>query len=339
MLAVFVALSAVAADFLDFALRPMLARSSDMVQIAAGAPASQALAPLIQADPRSHAREYWLVLSRLMGAGRHLQAGVYAVREGDTPVALLDRFRRGEVIERSLTVPEGWTFRQAIAALQSDPYIRTTLSASAPAEWAHVMESGGDSPEGWFFPDTYHYGAGTSDVLVAKRAYTQMRQLLEQEWTTRDADLPFETPYQALIMASIVEKETGRADERPRIAAVFIGRLRRGMRLETDPTVIYGLGVGYDGDIRIKDLRTDTPYNTYTRAGLPPTPIALPGRQAIHATLHPAADDALYFVARGDGSHEFSRTYEEHRAAVIRYQLHGDDSRYPAAAATKENAP
>jgi UPF0755 protein len=186
----------------------------------------------------------------------------------------------------------------------------------------------GEAPEGRFFPDTYYYSAGQTDRMILANAYDKMQKMLEQQWAARDADLPFKSPYEALILASIVEKETGRADERELIAGVFVNRLRHGMRLQSDPTVIYGMGDKYDGNIRLKDLMRDTPYNTYTRRGLPPTPVAMPGRDSLHAVLHPAVTDALYFVSRGDGSHVFSATLEEHNQAVIKYQLKGVPRKY-----------
>jgi UPF0755 protein len=197
-------------------------------------------------------------------------------------------------------------------------------------------------PEGRFFPETYHYTAGISDAMILRQAYRRMQAYLEEAWPGRDPDLPINTPYEALILASIVEKETGQAEERALIAGVFHNRLRKGMRLQTDPTVIYGMGEEYQGNIRRRDLERDTPYNTYTRAGLPPTPIAMPGAEAIHATLHPASTRALYFVARGDGSHEFSDTLVQHNKAVIKYQLGGrarSFSSYPAQKRSKDNTP
>ena len=205
-----------------------------------------------------------------------------------------------------------------------------TLAGLSPNAVMKRLGHAGEHPEGRFFPDTYYYTKGETDLMILAKAYDKMQKLLQQEWQGRVANLPLKDPYEALILASIVEKETGRADERRQIAGVFINRLRRGMRLQTDPTVIYGMGESFDGNLRLKDLRRDTPYNTYTRRGLPPTPVALPGKESLQAVLHPEASDALFFVARGDGSHEFSATLEQHNKAVIKYQLNGKP-RDPAA--------
>ena len=326
-----VAVSAVTADFAEFAFSPMKGNEMGVVDIAPGAALRQALAPLTHWSPRA-GLSYWLILARLHRADQHIQAGLYAVSNRDTPWHTITRFKQGDVIEFSLTIPEGWTFAQALKLLQSDGHVRVTLAADLAEQWAQALNLQSGRPEGWFFPDTYRFAAGTTDLQVVHRAVERMRKLLAQEWERRQPGLPLTSPYDALILASIVEKETAVAEERPRIAAVFLERLRRGMRLETDPTVIYGLGLHFDGDIRTADLRSDTPYNSYLHVGLPPTPIALPGADAIRAVLHPADEHALFFVARGDGSHEFSRTFEEHRQAVIRYQLHGEANRYPVRA-------
>ena len=265
---------------------------------------------------------YWRALARQMGVAGKLHAGEYALPPGLTPHALLAKMAAGEVIQHHFTIVEGWTFAQVREALTHDQGLKQTL---APADDGALMRQLGapdTPPEGWFLPETYNYVKGMSDLDILKRAHEAMRKTLDKEWAARAADLPLESPYQALTLASIVEKETARADERPQIAAVFLHRLRIGMRLQTDPTVIYGLGESYDGNIHRRDLDTDTPYNTYTRDGLPPTPIALPGMPALEAALHPAPGDALYFVARGDGSHEFTPTLEAHNRAVQKYQLH-----------------
>ncbi|HDP89617.1 MAG TPA: endolytic transglycosylase MltG, partial [Thioalkalivibrio sp.] len=213
-------------------------------------------------------------------------------------------------------------------ALAAHPHVVHTDAIGDPDTLMSELGQPGMHPEGWFYPDTYHFPKGTTDVEFLRRANAIMRERLAAEWAEREEGLPLETPYEALILASIVEKESAVASERPMIAAVFVSRLRKGMRLQTDPTVIYGMGESFDGNIRKSDLRRDTPYNTYTRGGLPPTPIALPSGESIHAVMHPAKTDALYFVSRGDGSHHFSATYEEHREAVIRYLLGGKADRY-----------
>lgn len=259
---------------------------------------------------------------RLSGKASAIKAGEYAVEPGMTALQLLDRMVAGAVIEHSLTIVEGWTFRELLLAIESDAALRHTLPADAAADVMAQLGHAGENPEGWFLPETYRFPRGTTDVAFLKRAYATMQQVLQAQWAQRAEGLPLKSPYQALILASIVEKETALPKERRQIAGVFLRRLERGMRLQTDPSVIYGLGADFDGDIRYRDLRKDSPYNTYTRKGLPPTPIALPGRDSIAAVLHPVAGEALYFVARGDGSHEFSTTLAGHNRAVRKYLLH-----------------
>jgi UPF0755 protein len=229
----------------------------------------------------------------------------------------------GKVRQYALTLVEGWNFRQVMDAVQSHPSLAHTLQGLENAAIMAQLGHPDEHPEGRFLPDTYHFPKGLSDVAFLQRAYDAMAQTLAQEWEGRAVGLPLQTPYEALILASIVEKETGLASERQAIAGVFVRRLEKRMRLQTDPTVIYGMGERYDGNIRKQDLLEDTPYNTYRRLGLPPTPIAMPGRDAIHATLHPDDSQNIYFVSRGDGSHHFSATLEEHNNAVIKYQLKG----------------
>ena len=260
----------------------------------------------------------WLV--RLLGKSAQIKAGFYALQRPVSPLELLEIFHKGEVIQRKLSVIEGWTFRQFRDALNANPdlkHVTNNLSDSEILQQIGALET---HPEGLFFPDTYRFAAGSRDLVIFKRAYQTMQQRLQAIWTSREANLPIQTSYQALILASIVEKETGTPSDRSMIAAVFVNRLRRGMLLQTDPTVIYGMGEKFDGNLRKRDLRADTPHNTYTRRGLPPTPIALPGLAALQATLHPAKTDALYFVARGDGSSEFSSSLVAHNRAVRKYQ-------------------
>ncbi|MCP5451044.1 MAG: endolytic transglycosylase MltG [Gammaproteobacteria bacterium] len=264
---------------------------------------------------------YLEAYARFNGLAPRLKVGEYALAPGMTPRDLLERIATGQVIQYPLTVVEGWTFQQLRQALAAHPKIAQTLREASDAEIMARLDRPGRHPEGWFFPDTYHFPAGFTDEAFLRRALTAMEQRLARAWSQRAADLPLDDPYQALILASIVEKETGLTAERPAIAGVFARRLRAGMLLQTDPTVIYGLGAAFDGDLRRRDLVTDTPYNTYTRKGLPPTPIALPGAGALEAAIHPAAGDALYFVADGQGGHVFSRTLDEHNRAVRRYQL------------------
>jgi UPF0755 protein len=229
----------------------------------------------------------------------------------------------GEVVQHSLTIIEGWTFQQLLQAVRSHPMLTQTLADADPQAVMEALAEPGTHPEGWFYPDTYRFPRGTSDVEFLRRAYRVMQQRLAAEWEKRAEGLPLKSPYEALVLASLIERETAVAAERTRIAGVFVRRLRKGMRLQTDPTVIYGMGDAYEGRIRWRDLRTDTPYNTYTRHGLPPTPIAMPSGAAINAALNPADGKELYFVSRGDGSHHFSATLEEHNAAVRCYQLGG----------------
>lgn len=258
---------------------------------------------------------------RYTNKAARVRAGEYRLEPGTTPEALLEQFVQGRVVLHAVTFVEGWTFAQALAALQAQPFVERTLDGPADAALMAKLGSPGVHPEGQLFPDTYLVARGTTDLDVLRLAHGRLREELARAWAARAQGLPLASAYEALILASIVEKETGAPEERPRIAGVFVNRLRQGMRLQTDPTVIYGIGSAYDGNIRRRDLTTDTPYNTYTRAGLPPTPIALSGRAALEAATQPATTDALYFVATGagDGRHVFSRTLEEHNAAVARY--------------------
>ena len=261
------------------------------------------------------------VYARWRGLAGAVQAGEYRIGPGTTPAELLDKFVSGDVRLYSFTLVEGWNQWEMLAALHKHPSIEATLTDE---DWPAFLEDIGAEvthPEGLFLPETYRFPRGTADRQVLHQAYDQMQTVLDQEWMQRAGDLPLNSRYQALILASIVEKETARADERAKIAGVFVKRLKKHMRLQTDPTVIYGIGQGFDGNLTRRDLQTDTPYNTYTRQGLPPTPIAMPGRAAINAALHPADADALYFVATGlgDGSHTFSATKAEHDAAVAKY--------------------
>ena len=261
----------------------------------------------------------WMV--KLDGGDKSIKAGEYELKQGMTPKDLLVLFVSGKVKQYAFTIVEGWSFKQLLEALVSNTHIEHTLKGKSEAEVMTALGYEGQHYEGRFLPDTYHFPSGSTDVAFLKRAYQAMVRVLEEEWSMREKDLPYKNSYDALIMASIVEKETGIASERKEIAGVFVRRLEKRMRLQTDPTVIYGMGDEYQGNLRKKDLIKDTPYNTYRRNGLPPTPIALPGRAAINATLHPAKTNALYFVAKGDGSHYFSETVTEHNKAVRKYQI------------------
>jgi len=264
---------------------------------------------------------YLRLLARWDGLAKRLQAGEYHLDNGLTPRQLLQKLASGKVTTYSQTLVEGWTFRQVMEAVRSQPALKQTLEGLSDADIMQRLGFAEEHPEGRFLPDTYHFPRGTTDLAFLKRAYQAMQHLLAEEWPKREPELPLKSPYQALILASIVEKETGLASERPEIAGVFIRRLKKGMKLQTDPTVIYGLGDGFDGNIRRSDLNRDTPYNSYLHKGLTPTPIAMPGADAIRSVLHPAAGKSLYFVAKGDGSHYFSATLSEHNKAVRKYQL------------------
>jgi len=258
---------------------------------------------------------------RLHGRQITIKAGTYEIAAGSSASQVIDLLESGRVILEALTIVEGSTFAELRRALASDPAVVATLVGKSDAEVMAAIEHPDEFPEGRFFPDTYRFAARSTDVEILRLAYASMQRMLADAWNERAANLPLATPYDALILASVVEKETGLAAERARIAGVFTARLRQGMRLQSDPTVIYGLGSQYDGEIHTRDLTADTPYNTYTRAGLPPTPIALPGREALHAAVHPEETGDLYFVATaaGDGAHHFSKTLEEHNAAVKEY--------------------
>ena len=263
---------------------------------------------------------YLVFLARYLRLDVRIKAGEFNLPPGITPEQLLHRLSDGKVVQHTVTLIEGETFADMMQRVVADTVLVHELETSDAQTVMTAIGYPGLHPEGRFLPETYHFPRGTTDIDFLRRAYLEMEGFLQQHWPQRDKALPLETPYDALILASIVEKETGVAEERPRIAGVFVRRLIKGMRLQTDPTVIYGMGDVYKGDIRFRDLRRDTPYNTYTRHGLPPTPIAMPGKDAILAVLHPAAGKALYFVARGDGSHKFSATLKEHNRAVDKYQ-------------------
>lgn len=265
----------------------------------------------------------WLfvVLARSLGKAAQIKPGNYEITEAINPLQLLDMISKGRVEQGEITIVEGISFRQLRQVLNSSASLQHDSAALSDDEILTRIGATEPLAEGLFFPDTYNFAAGSSDIAVLKRAYQLMQQHLQESWSQRDANLPLKTPYEALILASIVEKETGQAKDRPMIAGVFINRLKKHMLLQTDPTVIYGIGEKFDGNLRKRDLQTDTPYNTYTRSGLTPTPIALPGLAAIQAVLHPAQTNALYFVARGDGSSHFSSTLNEHINAVNKYQI------------------
>lgn len=309
-------------DYRDFERAPLALPPEGVIyQLPPGGSAGSLAGDLVAAGylpARQRLYLRWLALSS--GRAARLRAGEYRLEPGLTPSALLDLLVSGKVVQYPFTIVEGWTFRQLRAALREHEALRHTLDGLDDATVMAALGRPGEHPEGRFFPDTYHFPRGTSDLDFLLRAYKRMAAALDEAWRQRATELPFKDPYQALVLASIVEKESGVAAERPQIAGVFVRRLQKGMKLQADPTVIYGLGERFDGNLRRSDLEADTAYNSYTRTGLPPTPICLPGREAIQAVLAPAAGNALYFVARGDGSHHFSASLDEHQRAVNQYQ-------------------
>ena len=260
-------------------------------------------------------------LARMTDRASIVQAGTYRLDKPITPMELLDKLARGDVLLAEVRFVEGTTLRQWLGQLAQEEKLRHTPAAADAGAVRALLGLGEQSPEGWLFPDTYRFAPGTADGDILKRAHGAMKRRLDAAWEARAPGLPLKERYEALILASIVEKETGAASERALVASVFINRMRRGMRLQTDPTVIYGIGEKFDGNIRKHDLTTDTAWNTYTRDGLPPTPIAMPGSASLQAVSRPASSDYLYFVGKGDGTHQFSRTLEEHNRAVAKYQL------------------
>jgi len=290
----------------EFVIEPGSSVNSAVAQIAdAGVPVNQTL---------------FLLLARLSGKSAKIKAGHYELKAGATPLKLLDQLVRGEFAQEALAIIEGWSFRQMRQAIAAHPALRHDTTQLSEQELLAKVAPGYKAAEGLFFPDTYLFAKGSSELQIYRQAHAQLIKRLDKAWAGRDLSLPYKSPYEALVMASIVEKETGTEADRRHVAAVFVNRLKRGMLLQTDPAVIYGMGDKYKGNIRKRDLETDTPYNTYTRAGLPPTPIALPGAAALAAAFNPAQTDALYFVARGDGSSEFSRNLTDHNRAVNKYQ-------------------
>jgi UPF0755 protein len=290
------------------------------VEIPRGASLRVAVERLDKAGIKVRATQFEL-LARAFGRSRDLKAGNYQFAAAMTPVELLEKLTRGDVTQAEVRLIEGWTFAQFRAALDASPDLRHDTLGIADAEILSRLQAAEKHPEGLFFPDTYLFAKGSSDLAVLRRAYRAMQRHLAAEWDTRQSNVPYRSAYEALIMASIIEKETGRASERDTIGGVLINRLRIGMRLQVDPTIIYGLGATFDGNLKKIHLVTDGPYNTYTRAGLPPTPIAMPGIASLRSAMRPAKTDAFYYVSRGDGSSHFSRTIDEHNRAVAKYQL------------------
>lgn len=323
LLIVLVLLTGLAGSAWWWANQPLNLRQSPLdFRVTAGSSLRAAIAQMreagIEVDPTMLA-----MLARFNKSDTAIKAGSYSVNEGITPLQLLDKMLKGKFTQGELTLVEGWTFRQWRVRMDSHPDLRHELRGLSEAQIIERMGLSASSLEGMLFPDTYLFDKQSTDLELLARANRAMERKMEVEWGQRAAGLPYKTPAEALIMASIVEKETGRESDRNLVAAVFVNRLRKGMMLQTDPTVIYGMGESFDGNLRRRDLHADTPYNTYTRHGLPPTPIAMPGQASLRAALNPAQSDVLYFVARGDGSSQFSRTLEEHNNAVNRYQRGG----------------
>jgi UPF0755 protein len=310
-------------DYRAFVDAPMQLNESRTIDYPRGTPFKEIVRQLRRERITNGSPFYWKLLAREMQAASRLQAGEYALTPGLSPRGLIEMMAAGKVVQHHFTIVDGWTFRQLRLALANESGLVQTLPGLDDATIAARFDIGNGKPEGWFLPETYAWIKGEADVVILERAHAAMRKALDRLWPQRDPAVPLKTEYDALILASIIEKETGIAEERAQIAGVFARRLQIGMRLQTDPTVVYGLGEQYDGNIRRRDLDADTPYNTYTRDGLPPTPIALAGLPALEAALHPEGGNALYFVALGDGSgrHEFSATLNDHNRAVARYLI------------------
>lgn len=314
-----------ACDVYEQLHEPLKIESAVAVETKPGHRIRQAIQQLKLSGVLAESRQapYLEAYARISGDAAKIKAGEYEIEPGMSALDVLNLWISGKTILYELRLVEGWRFQQALMLIMEHPELKHTLN---PLSAEAVMQALGQPqlhPEGRFFPDTYHFAKGTTDLAFLRRAYEAMEAVLSEEWAQRAGGLPYASPEEALVMASIIEKETGLASEREAIAGVFVRRLQKGMRLQTDPTVIYGLGEGFDGNLRRRDLVADNPYNTYTRVGLPATPICLPGRASIHAALHPADGDALFFVAKGDGSHHFSASLAEHEDAVRRYQLRG----------------
>ncbi|MDI1230343.1 MAG: endolytic transglycosylase MltG [Methylobacter sp.] len=309
-------------DYQSALTKPVLVGETVYIEIEKGDSLNRIIDKLVA--QKLAVKPFWFKVVALQeNALKKLKTGEYELTSELTLPEIIALFVQGKTKQHAITFPEGWSFKEILHEIEKNPNIEHTLSSVDFKSIMSKLESEATapaSPEGLIFPDTYFFEKHTPDVSVLKRAYDKMQQVLQQEWLNKEENLSFKTPYEALILASIVEKETGVAAERPLIAGVFIRRLEQNMLLQTDPTVIYGMGESYQGDIRSKDLTTATPYNTYVISGLPPTPIAMPGRDALHAVLHPAKDDSLYFVARGDGTHVFSATLKDHNSAIDKFQ-------------------
>jgi UPF0755 protein len=306
--------------------QPLVLTEETVVRINAGDTLTKLSYQLEKDNLLSHPR--WLIVYAKITRQTGLKIGEYKLPKQVTPKTLLDTLRDGDVINYSVTLVEGKTFKEFMRVLATQEQLERTLTNKSFDEIIKQLQIDIEHPEGWFYPDTYQYVAGSSDVDILLRAHNKMQRVLDEQWLNRAKDLPYKNAYEALIMASIIEKETGVAYERPEISGVFVRRLRKGMRLQTDPTIIYGLGDAYTGNIRRRHLTQKTPYNTYVINGLPPTPIAMPASAAINAALNPAAGKTLFFVAKGDGSHQFSETLRQHNKAVQNYQINNKAKNY-----------
>ncbi len=323
LLVILIAVSVLVIHFFRFQYQPVSLSGSERIFTIQSGSNIKTIAQQLSLEEIINDPWLFILLAKVKGVETRVRAGEYRLQQSQSPSDLLELFTEGKSILYNFTIIEGWAFRQMIKELQHHPTIKNTLEGKSNTEIMAALGYPGQHPEGLFFPDTYSFSKGTSDIEFLQRAYRLMQSHLQREWDNRAPDLPLGSSYDALILASIIEKETGAAYERPLIASVFVQRLRKNMRLQTDPTIIYGLGETFDGDIRFRDLKKDTPYNTYLHKGLTPTPIALPGLDSIRAALHPADNKALFFVAKGNGTHYFSDTLEEHNKAVRKFQLKG----------------
>ena len=320
-----VAAAAVAYDARKLLTTPLSLEEVERVSIERGSRVRDVVDQLRSVDALVHPRQglYLWLYARLDGDYARIKAGDFDLAPGTTPLQALEMFVAGRSVLSELRIPEGWYFQQALDLVRVHPDLIHSLPDDiTPEQLMSRLGHAGQHSEGRFFPDTYRFSKGMRDVDFLRHAYALMAEKLHAEWLAKAPDVNYASADEALIMASIIEKETGAAAERPRIAGVFTHRLKVGMKLQTDPTVIYGMGELFDGNLRRVDLERDTPYNSYTRMGLPPSPICLPSRAAIHAALHPVDDGSVFFVARGDGTHQFSKTLAEHEAAVRHFQLH-----------------
>ena len=315
--------SAVSLQWLEFTRKPLpVAPQGLLIDYFPGESVSHFAKKLENEKLIKHAW-FFVMLARMEGADRHLLAGQYKITPDLTPQLFLQKMLKGDVVQHVFRIGEGWTVNQVIQLVNQSLDFKHSNPAPTAESLKTALVSSAPSIEGWLFPDTYFIPLGADDISLFKRAYTKMQKIMEEEWAARAPDLPYQSAQEALIMASIIEKETGLPQERPQVAGVFVRRLQKHMLLQADPTVIYGLGAQYQGKLTHDNLTTPTPFNTYTQTGLPLTPICIPSRAAIHAALHPDASDSLYFVAKGDGTHIFTSNLNDHNAAVKKYQLQG----------------